>query len=599
VKQRHAWTCHAAVLIFSCSTVLPGCSKAHEFFAEDVKPSQKSDVEPGPRDASTENAETPPRGTSQADEPVDRVPAVDAETAKHFVAELAAGRQHTAKRSFAEAIAAFDRALSAIPDHPRALAGRGYARLLAQELEQAEEDLQRALRRAPELNLRSAIVFNLGLVAERRGDAESARTAFLEAYALRPSAAVRAKLDVVDDDEACGVKRIDEVGKTYHDWPALWRGLAAELRSADVTGTDMGEDPIGPEPADTAAVRKRLGVSDEPGPWLVEWKSTSSETPDESLGCPVLFALVSRGAGRELHARVVWRHDSNSWKDRGCSLLWHTHAELLQEPTLMVRVSDEVMGRDVVDEDCELDADNCIRSAVSTLTTNTTAVFLGAPPRHVSNIVQVEGFDAPERTVEVSAETVTIRGGSCDRVISLAPAAPLDSTEAHAMVGPVTSLDAICREALKKHEDPDVRCIPQDGPPGMEPDVKVAAPFLEAALRKVIYPGRGAVTDGDCIVAVRTSEGWFHRTWECDGGLDDMITRLEGIDAKNITGDTGAELLVTLTEMRALDDVSLAMLCGLSPAGKPTCFDPIELPEGSDPWTVIASRRDRFAPALR
>jgi tetratricopeptide (TPR) repeat protein len=588
------------VLILSCSALLPGCSKARELFAGEATPSQESEVEASPNEPRTQTAEAPPSAASQGDEPAERVPAIDAATAKRFAAELAAGRQHTAKESFAEAIAAFDRALEAIPDHPRALAGRGYARLLAQELELAEEDLQRAFRRASELNLRSAVVFNLGLVAERRGDAAAARTAFLEAYALRPSAAVRAKLDAADDDEACGMRRIDAVGKTYPDWLTLWRGLAAELRTAGVTESDgMGEDPIGPEPTDIAAARKRLGVSDERGPWLVEWKSTSSESPEENLGCPVLFALVSRGAGRELHAKTVWRHDASSWKDRGCSLLWHARAELLQEPTLMVRVSDEVMGRDLVDEDCEPDADDCIRSAVSTLTMNTTAVFVGAPPRLVMNIVQVDGPDAPERTVEVGAEAVTIRGEGCDRVIPLAPASTAEPAEAHALAGPVASLDAICREALKRHEDPDVRCIPQDGPAGMEPEVKVAAPFREAALRKVIDPGRGAVTDGQCIVAVRTDEGWFHRTWECDGGMEDMLTRLEGVDAKNVTGDTGAELLVTLTESRALDDVSLAMLCGLSPAGKPTCFDPIEIAEASDPWAVIESRRARFAPALR
>ncbi len=88
---------------------------------------------------------------------------------------VAAGRRHTRERSFDEAIAAFTQVLHFRADHPTALSGRGYARLLrasGNDLVDARADFKAALAAAPadDKKFRAAVMFNLGLVAEKLGE---------------------------------------------------------------------------------------------------------------------------------------------------------------------------------------------------------------------------------------------------------------------------------------------------------------------------------------------------------------------------------------------------------------------------------------------
>src|SRR5690606_15115195 len=107
---------------------------------------------------------------------------------------LSRGRERTRAGAHDEAVAAFDDALAAIPRDPRALSGRGYARLLAGDLPSAEADLQAALAGGPPRSLEAAIDFNLGLVAEGRGDSVAALEYFRRSAVLRPTKAVGKKL---------------------------------------------------------------------------------------------------------------------------------------------------------------------------------------------------------------------------------------------------------------------------------------------------------------------------------------------------------------------------------------------------------------------
>ncbi len=100
-----------------------------------------------------------------------------------YSAELAAGRKLTAAGQHSEAIAALDRALAVVPGDARALAARGYARLLSvgdgalgqdqlAALDLAERDLKAALEASAgpdNEKLHKAIQHNLGLVTKRRG----------------------------------------------------------------------------------------------------------------------------------------------------------------------------------------------------------------------------------------------------------------------------------------------------------------------------------------------------------------------------------------------------------------------------------------------
>jgi len=95
--------------------------------------------------------------------------------AREYLAALARGRKATAAKDFALAEAQFSRCLQLLPKDPRALAERGYAGLLHEELAGAEADLAAASDSAPNASLLLQILHNRMLVAQKRGDESAAR----------------------------------------------------------------------------------------------------------------------------------------------------------------------------------------------------------------------------------------------------------------------------------------------------------------------------------------------------------------------------------------------------------------------------------------
>jgi hypothetical protein len=90
------------------------------------------------------------------------------------VTELARGRKATIAKDFAAAEAHFTQSLAALPGDARALSERGYARLLAEKLPEAREDLLAAERAAPHAILRQQILHNLMLVERKAGNGAAA-----------------------------------------------------------------------------------------------------------------------------------------------------------------------------------------------------------------------------------------------------------------------------------------------------------------------------------------------------------------------------------------------------------------------------------------
>jgi tetratricopeptide (TPR) repeat protein len=148
-------------------------------------------------------------GGASTDEAKKPLTAEERQALARYAAAVGAGRRATRDKRYDEAERAFDRALEQRKDDARALAERGYARLLANNPEGAEEDLERALAGGVEPKLASQAFFNLGLVREKKGEDEPSRAAFAIADALSPSAAAKAKLagrsactaDVRTDDD--------------------------------------------------------------------------------------------------------------------------------------------------------------------------------------------------------------------------------------------------------------------------------------------------------------------------------------------------------------------------------------------------------------
>ena len=104
------------------------------------------------------------------------------------------GRKQTKAKDYSGAIRTFGLAIDADAGTAQAWSGRGYARLLAGALDDAQADFERALALNKDQAYQSAIWFNLGLLAEKRNNDMAAVLAFSRAYELKPGAAVEKKL---------------------------------------------------------------------------------------------------------------------------------------------------------------------------------------------------------------------------------------------------------------------------------------------------------------------------------------------------------------------------------------------------------------------
>jgi tetratricopeptide (TPR) repeat protein len=127
--------------------------------------------------AVTVAAAPPLRKPSAPAPPLRKPTALDAaglRAAKLYLAELGRGRKATLAKDFAQADEHFSKCLEVLPSDARALAERGYARLLASKLSEAEADLAAAARSAPSSAVLVQILHNQMLVARQRGDEEAA-----------------------------------------------------------------------------------------------------------------------------------------------------------------------------------------------------------------------------------------------------------------------------------------------------------------------------------------------------------------------------------------------------------------------------------------
>jgi|GEM_PF-1721472 len=109
--------------------------------------------------------------------------------------QLEAGRRATRAKRYDEALRLFDDLVAGAPGFAVAWSERGYARLLAGDLDGAEADIQRALTLHDSHDFQAACHYNLGQIAELRGDRAAARAAYARSVELRPNATVQAALD--------------------------------------------------------------------------------------------------------------------------------------------------------------------------------------------------------------------------------------------------------------------------------------------------------------------------------------------------------------------------------------------------------------------
>lgn len=332
---------------------------------------------------------------------------------KAFWAAIQAGRKQTAAKDYDAAIASFDAALQQIADHPRALSGRGYARLLAGKLDEAEADLRKALAAPGTKKLEGAIAFNLGLVAEKRGDADVAKAQFALSNALNPSKAAQDKLAGAG---ACPaeVRYNSPESNLYADWKEVWKALA-----------DEGLFDAAAPPADEAAAKKEVCTSEA----LVENEKDAFDACAKSPGGPWLVKHYYDFGGHNL--AVIEPADAGQWRVSLLGMAGGGRCGCLSDASidagsgLVTWKLTEFVPIDVMENDkgeivdCEGDGDcfsACGEELDATLTT-----FVFHPTIASATAVSVpDFFDAPAKaTVKLEGAEIVISGGGCDRRVPI------------------------------------------------------------------------------------------------------------------------------------------------------------------------------------
>ncbi len=157
---------------FGWSVVPPGAAAEVRAAFEEVASVRKREVEPRERAEAVKDTAT-------------------------VLAKVNEGRALTKAKRYADAIGAFDVAIAMDSASARAWSGRGYAKLLAGDLQGAEADLREALKHDASAKFQAAVSFNLGEVAERRGDRAAAVRHYERALELAPSDAARRRLEAL------------------------------------------------------------------------------------------------------------------------------------------------------------------------------------------------------------------------------------------------------------------------------------------------------------------------------------------------------------------------------------------------------------------
>jgi tetratricopeptide (TPR) repeat protein len=125
-------------------------------------------------------------------------PTVSAADRKKLSAALRDGRALQRKHKLAAAKAAFERGLAISPDDPVLLGELGWTAYLTNDLASAEELTRKALAGEASPNVRAASLYNLGLIAEARGDKPGAAVFYGQSLRHRPNAVVRKALVKLD-----------------------------------------------------------------------------------------------------------------------------------------------------------------------------------------------------------------------------------------------------------------------------------------------------------------------------------------------------------------------------------------------------------------
>jgi hypothetical protein len=238
-------------------------------------------------------ASVAPSATSRA---VARTPTLLDEAAKRkaasYLSSLYRGRKATIAKDFLQAELRFSECLKLVPGDGRALAERGYARLLAEKLVEAEEDLAAANRTAPEFKLLVQILHNRMLVARKRGDQRAAEG--FERAAKELKEARRAGPDA--DCTSASAKSTLKPTRPKTMTEALHLVRAEHVRTSEIAleNTTLGDAKVPAGATEATLWELATGGPPRDGGWMLTTKGPEGE--DKGT-----HALISHAGGLYLY----------------------------------------------------------------------------------------------------------------------------------------------------------------------------------------------------------------------------------------------------------------------------------------------------------
>jgi hypothetical protein len=195
--------------------------------------------------------------------------------ARAYLEAMRRDRKATVAKTYAEAIAAFDGALREKPGDAQALAERGYAELLDDELGAAEADLKEARASARARPLASQIEYNLGLIAKKQGKTDWADALFAHAKAIRAGADAgpppEEPCDVLVDYGPLSTEDTGTREPLALEVCASWKACFDRVAALVASDGDSWAVADGGARDDDRAKEALLGAQAEPqGAWLVD-----------------------------------------------------------------------------------------------------------------------------------------------------------------------------------------------------------------------------------------------------------------------------------------------------------------------------------------
>lgn len=237
-----------------------------------------------PKKAAPKGAKKGGKGAEKIDKEKRNATPEEVLALKSYRAAMKEGREKTRAKKYTEAIAAFDRAIAALPDNTaRAISERGYARLLGDQLDEASQDLDQAAGLTNDHKLLGQIWYNRGLIAEKQAKTEDALRAFLTSNQFNPTKAAEKK---IAGAKSCAleVDRKSVAPAKAAGWLALFKLIQAE---------DYGYDDQNPA-SDQEAKKLLCEDSDckETAPFLLKGDATQSLVIPQKGGSFLVFVSL-------------------------------------------------------------------------------------------------------------------------------------------------------------------------------------------------------------------------------------------------------------------------------------------------------------------